>query len=243
MSASRNARSAVRLDPQPHVTGEVTRDLERRHAVRELRLARDLLELDRCDRARDVRPVTRARKRDAVAVRDVARVREDELAVAVRVPADVVDVEVRQKDDVDVLRREARAGQRGQQTLLPLRLPAPQPRRADTGIDENGRAAGPDQIRRAGDAPLRAVEELGMTLALALPVGGARKQLLELPQPPHRVGERHELDRADYHRRLTRRPTGGFEAAPARRAPPASRRPGSEARRSARSRPRSRRPA
>ena len=142
MSASRSARSALRLDPQPHVAREVTGDLERRHAGRELRLARDLLELDRHDRAGDMRPVGRARERDAVAVRDVARIREDELAVQVRVPADMIDMEVRQKDDVDVRRREAYSVQGRQQTLLPLRLPAPQPRRADAGIDENGRAAG-----------------------------------------------------------------------------------------------------
>ena len=36
-----------------------------------------------------------------------------------------------------------------------------------------------------------------MTLALVLPVGGARKQLVELSEPPDRVDERHELDRAD----------------------------------------------
>ena len=51
---------------------------------------------------------TVSRERDAVAVRDVAGVPEDERAVTVGVPADVVDVEMGQEDDVDVVGRDAR---------------------------------------------------------------------------------------------------------------------------------------
>ena len=162
------------LDPHAHVAREVARQLERRHALGELRLVRHLLERDRRDRSPDVRPVGPERERDAVAMRDVARAREDELAVAIGVPADVVDVQVRQEDDVDLVRRDTGGRERGQQPLLPLRRPAPEPRRPDAGVHQHRRAAGADQVRRARDPPLRAGEELRIERPVRLPVVEAR---------------------------------------------------------------------
>ena len=60
----------------------------------------------------------------------------------------------------------------------------------------------PERIRYevARDPPLRAGEELGIERPVRLPVVEARIELVELSEQPDRVDERHELDRADYHR-------------------------------------------
>src|SRR4029077_16282007 len=123
-----------------------------------------------------------------------------ELAVPIRVPADVIDVQVRQEDNVDAVRSNAGLGERGQQSLLPLRRPAPQTRRADAGVDEDGRAAGAQQVRRAADAPLRAIERVRIERPVRLPTGEARVEHVPFPEQPDGVDERDELDRADYQR-------------------------------------------
>ena len=188
------------------------------------------------DRPFDVRPVAVARERDAVAVRDVARVREDERAVTIGVPADVIDVQVRQEDDVDVVRRDAGRRERGQQPLLPLRRPAPEPRRPDAGVDERRSCRRSESgTRCTGAATASRRRARDRALVYGIPVRRVREELVQLPEQADRVDERHELDR----RRLPPDP----RRRAARRAPPASRSPGCAGRRSARSRPRSRRPA
>ena len=185
-------------------------------------LAVDLLELDGENRPLDVRTPAVTGERDPVAMRDVARVRKDDRTVAIGVPADVVDVEVREEDDVHVLGSRARVVERRQQALLELRVPAPEPRRPDARVDEHGAAARAKEIRRTRDPPARLREDLRVELAIRSPVVRVRKELRQLPQLADRIDERHELDGADYH--LTRsgggspcascQPITGFRSTP-----------------------------
>ena len=58
----------------------------------------------RSDATSNVRPfVLRADERKRVAVHDVARTGEERGALEIRVPADVVDVQMREEDDVDLV--------------------------------------------------------------------------------------------------------------------------------------------
>ena len=177
-------RRTVRRDPQAHVAGKVSRELEGGHALRQFSRRR------RSPRSRRERSCGRhaacrtARELDAVRVRDVARVRKDERAVSVGVPADVVDMEMRQEDDVDPPARRP-FGERGQQSLLPLRRPAPEARRPDARVDEDGRAAGAKQVRGAADPPSRAGEQLRIERSLyGIPVAEARVELSSSPSSP-----------------------------------------------------------
>jgi hypothetical protein len=155
--------------------------------------------LDRPERSRDVRPTAAEGDRDPVSVGDVPRAREDDTALAVGVPADVVDVEVGQEDDVDVVRHHTCLGQRRQQPFLSLRRPTPEPGRPDAGVDEYGRPGRAEQVRRAGKAPLRAGKELWVEVAVDVPIRILRIQLVELAQQADRVDEGHDLDGPDYH--------------------------------------------
>ena len=80
--------------------------------------------------------VVGADERKRVAMHDVARTREERGALEIRVPADVVDVQVGEKDDVDLVARNADAGRAPRATPRRLRGPAPQPGWADPGVDE-----------------------------------------------------------------------------------------------------------
>ena len=182
------------------MAGEVPRQREGGDALGDVGRAVDLLELDSEDRPRDVRAAARARELDPITVRDVPRVREDEAAVAVGVPADVIDVEVRQEDDVDVLGSNAGRREPRQQPFLELAAPAPDAGRADAGVDEHGVATGANEIGRARDAPARLREELRVELAVRSPVGRVGEEVRQLPQLADRIDERDELDGTDYHR-------------------------------------------
>ena len=162
-------------------------------------LAVDLLELDGEDRPFDVRPAAVPGKCDPVTMRDVARVGKDDHAVPVGVPADMVDVEVREEHDVHILRRNAHALECGKQALLKLRIPAPEARRPNAGVDEHRAVARAEQIRGTWDPPARAREDLRVEVAVRSPIGGVGKELRQIPQLPDRIDERHDLDRADYH--------------------------------------------
>ena len=193
---------ALGLDPQAHVAGKVSRQRKSRDALGDVDLPVDLLELDGEDRPFDVRTAAVPGERDPVAMRDIAGVRKDDRALPVGVPADVVDVEVREEDDVHVLGRGARLGERGKQALLELRVPAPEAGRADAGVDEHRALTGAKKIGGTRDPPARLREDCRIELAVRRPIGGVGKELRQLPQLAHRVDERHELDGADYH--LTR---------------------------------------
>ena len=206
------------------MAGKVPRQREGRDALGDDGLAVDLLELDGEDRPFDVRTAAVPGKRDPVTMRDVARVRKDDDAVPVGVPADVVDVEVREEDDVHVLGRDARLLERGKQPLLELRVPAPEAGRPDAGVDEHRAAAGAKEIGGTRDPPARLREDLRVEVAVRSPVGRVGKELRQLPQLADRIDERHELDGADYH--LTRsgggspcascQPITGFRRTPIR---------------------------
>ena len=193
---------AVGLDPQAHVAGKVSRQRKGCDALRDGDLAVDLLELDGEDRPFDVRTAAVACERDSVPMREIAGVRKDDRALPVGVPADVVDVEVREEDDVHVLGRGARRGERGKQALLELRVPAPEAGRADAGVDEHRALTGAKQIGGTRDPPARPGEDVRVEVAVRRPIGRVGKELRQLSQLAHRVDERHELDGADYH--LTR---------------------------------------
>ena len=197
------------------------------------------------DRAGDVRPVGRARERDAVAVRDVARVREDELAVH-----GPCSSRRDRRGGASGRRRRCpsgatpASGERRQQPLLPLRRPSPTapPGRHRCRRERSCRRSGSGTTcRGCAIASRRTARDSARVRA---PSPTCRETAPPAPRacPPRRRAARARPSRLAT-RRLTRRPTAGSAAAPARRAPPATTRPGCGARRSARSRPRSRHPA
>ena len=149
---------------------KVPRQLEGGHAVRELGLAADLLELDRGDRAGDVRPVDscarrRLRRRARRSARSERRARRRDRCSSRR----------GRRAGASGRRCRSRPARRpppasaGSSPSSALRRPAPEPRRADAGVDEDGRAAGAKQVRGAGMPPLRAGEQLRIERSCTAP--------------------------------------------------------------------------
>jgi hypothetical protein len=188
-----------------HVTRIVAGGYESAHSLRELEVARHGLEaiLEREDAPLDVRPsVLRASKCERVAMHDVARPREERDTLEIGVPPDVVDVHVREKHDVDLVASNAEGVQRARKHPFLLRGPVPEPGRADAGVDEDRDAGGPDEEAAARDAPAVAGEELVVEGAVRRPC--LRRdlgiRLAVVGENSDSVGNREELDRADYHR-------------------------------------------
>ena len=124
---------------------------------------------------------------------------------SIRVPAEMIDVQVREEHDVDVVGLDAELSERGAQHALPLRLPVlPQAWWADAGVDEDRRAFRADDVRQARKAPAGAGEEVRIEGLVRLPLVGrdARIGLGVLTQDTNGVECRLDFDRADYH--LTR---------------------------------------
>ena len=140
-----------------------------------------------------------ADERKRVAMHDVARTREERGALEIRVPTDVVDVQVREKHDVDLVARNAEASERLGQLPLVLRGPAPQPGWADPGVDEDGHVSRADEVARARQPPARAHEEVGVERPVRLPGVGRhlRVRVRVLGDQPDGVGNREQLDLAD----------------------------------------------
>ena len=190
------------LDPNGHVTRVVSGRLDGRDPGSELDVARDLLEAirERQDAPPDVRPrVLRARERERVPVDDVASPREERDAVEVRVPAHVVDVHVRQEDDVDVVACDSELVERVGQLTLALGGPVPEAGRPDAGVHEHRRPTRPEQVAPARNAPLVGLEQLRVELAIRRPRirRNLRIRLAVGGEQPDRVGYGVELDRAD----------------------------------------------
>ena len=185
-----------------------------------------------------VRPlVLRARERDGVRMHGVPGARESRRCPRVRVPAHVVDVQVREEDEVDLVAARSRA-RRARRATRP-RAPSVQSRetwRPEAGVDEDRPLAGPDEEGTARQAPVRPCEELRIERAIRLPLLGRDLgvELVELAERTDRVLNGRDLDRADYQR------TRGGAGSPCASCQET---PGSGARRCARSRPPSRRPA
>ena len=98
--------------------------------------------------------------------------------------------------------RTPRASSCAGRLALLLRGPVPQPWRADARVDEDRHALRADQVRDAGQPPRIAFEERRIALAVRLPVSerDAGVGLDVVAEEPDRVGDRFDLDRADYHR-------------------------------------------
>jgi hypothetical protein len=147
---------------------------------------------------------TRAREGhcDGVHVDQKPGSRKHERADGVRVPTNVVGVDMRKNDDVDLPRLHAVFGERRQEPALALRVPVPQSGRADAGVGENRSAGRANEVGDARDTPAVSREEVGIQLAIRVP--GLRRsfgeQFVERPEQTDRIDERHELDRPDYHR-------------------------------------------
>ena len=190
-------------DAKPHVPGVVARRCERRNVGSDLDVAVDGLEAvhERRDATLDVRPLPlRPHEGEAVSMHDVAGPREEDRAGVVRVPPNMVDVEMREEDDVDLVAADTVLLERSWQPTLRLRSPVPQTGRADAGVDQHGLFAGADQEARARHAPARPGEEGRVERSIGLPFvrGGLGIQLGELAELPDGVEQRDELDRADY---------------------------------------------
>ena len=177
---------------------------EGRNSGRDLDLTVDVLETleKRRDAPSDVRSLRlRARKRDGVTVCQVAGAQKENGALQVGIPTDVIDVQMRQEDDVDPVPRDAEAAERlGQLTLL-LGGPVPQARRPHTRVDQHGDASGAHEVALARQAPAVAGEELRIQRAIGLPgfCSDFGEGIGVLGEQSHRVREGMELDRADYH--------------------------------------------
>ncbi len=143
--------------------------------------------------------VMRADERKRIAMHDVARTREERGALEIRVPTDVVDVQVREKDDVDLVARNAEAAERLGQLAFVLRGPAPQPGWADPRVDEDGHASRADEVARARQPPAPARKEVGIEHSVRLPgvCRYLRVRVRVLGDQPDGVGNREELDLAD----------------------------------------------
>jgi len=186
------------------MAGIVARGPERDNAARELRVATHLLDpiRERHDAAPDVRVPLRQRVGERISVDDVPGSREQRNGVEIAVPADVVDVEVREEDDVDLVGADAQRLEGARKQALLLGRPVvPQSRGANAGVDDDRRLVRADQVRKAGEAPRRAGEELWIVLAVRLPVllGHPGIRLDVLAQHADRVEHRLDLDRPDYH--------------------------------------------
>ncbi len=132
---------------------------------------------------------------------EVARVLEDDGPVPVGVPAEVVDVQMREEDDVDVLRSNPCVLKgSGQEALALGSPPLPQPGRADTRVEQQRLATHAEQVDGHEQPPGRAVEEFWIERAIGLPLvrRGPLVELDELPEHPDRVSERDDLDVAQH---------------------------------------------
>ncbi len=120
---------------------------------------------------------------------EVASPREERVSLEIGVPADVVDVQMSQEDDV-VSRLAGRRGvQRFGQLALVLGCPVPEARRPDPGVDEHGHAAGADEVGHARHPPGAPREQLRVELPVRLPV--LRRRRPDTPPRTRRAGRRH----------------------------------------------------
>jgi hypothetical protein len=167
-------------------------------------VALDLLELDRVERPRHVVSTAAvAGEGKRIAVDDVAGIREERPTVDVRVPADVVDVEVREEDDVDLLGLDSLGGERVRQPAFHLALPlVPEARRADAGVDDDGLPGTPDHVADACKAEVGAGEGRWVRRAVRRPIVREREELIQRAQAARRIEQRADPDLARYH--LTR---------------------------------------
>ena len=100
----------VGLEAKSHVSRVVAGRGKRRDSRSELHVTRDGLEAveERLDAATNVRPVClRPREREGVGVHGVPRSGKKTLALEVRVPAQVIDVQVREEDEVHAVAGDA----------------------------------------------------------------------------------------------------------------------------------------
>ena len=171
----------------------VTRRGERRHSRRELDVIGDGLEaLDEwLDAASDVRAVRlRARERERSACTRYRASGRTTSPSSVGVPADVVDVQVREEDEVDVRRGATpelveRAGSSPSSSARPVPQPGGRPRCRPGSCPRRA-----DEVARAREPPALAREELGIERAVRAPTpraarpGSARRSS---PSSPDRV--------------------------------------------------------
>ena len=100
----------VGLEAKRHVSRVVAGRGKRRDSRSELHVTRDGLEAveERLDAATNVRAVClRPREREGVGVHGVPRSGKEDVALEVRVPAQVIDVQVREEDEVDAVAGDA----------------------------------------------------------------------------------------------------------------------------------------
>ena len=130
-------------------------------------------------------------------------------SLEIGIPAQVVDVQVREEDDVDLVARHPERLDRLGQPALVLRGPVPQPRRSNSGVDENSHLLGPNEEAGARQAPALIGEELGVERPVRLPRLGRdlRIELAVLAEHADRVRDRVQLDRTDCHGAPTPLPT------------------------------------
>jgi hypothetical protein len=183
----------------------VARRPDRGDSGRELDVTAHLFDSveERHDAALDVRvPGPRERECKRVRMHDVPGAREEGHALEVRVPTEMVDVEVRQQDDIDLGRTDAELLERARQQPFFLCRPVPEARRSDAGVDEDRRLAGADDVAGVGQTPGGAFEELGIERGTRLPRrrGNVGVRLGVVGEKSDRVERGVELDRADYHR-------------------------------------------
>jgi hypothetical protein len=122
-------------------------------------------------------------------------VREERRSVRIRIPADVVDVDVREEDGVDVTRLDSELGEPGGQPMCVLERPVDRLGRPDRGVDEEGEPARLKQIARERNAPRTSDEEVGIERAIRLPGidRHGRKELDQGTQISDRVHDRGQL--------------------------------------------------
>jgi len=209
--------------------GVVTRRRESDDAGRELDVTRDYLDaLDEgLDAPANVRQIRAGlRESECVSMNDVARAGKEHDALEIRVPAEMINVKVRQEDDVDLVRSDAQVVERAGQATFVLGGPVPETRRPDTGVHEDRDPLRADEEAVAREAPAVTGEELRIELAVQLPLFSRHLgiDLGVVGEQSDRVGHRQELDRADYHRTrggagspcASSQPTTGFLSTPMR---------------------------
>ena len=136
---------------------------KRRDSRSELHVTRDGLEaveerLDRNDECAGGLPASR--EREGVGVHGVPRSGKEDVALEVRVPAQVIDVQVREEDEVDAVAGDAELREGDGKQPLVLRGPVPEARRPDPGVDQNRRPRRADEEGIAREPPGLAGEEL-----------------------------------------------------------------------------------
>jgi hypothetical protein len=132
-------------------------------------------------------------------VHEVARAGEEHAAFEIGVPANVVDMQMGQEDEVHLVARHAEPAECLRQLALVLGGPVPEARRPDAGVDEHGDIAGADEVRATGQPPALSREELRVQRPVRRPGLGRhlRIRVAVLGEQPDRVGNRQQLDLAD----------------------------------------------